>query len=80
MEQLLGPATSITPIGKKLLYAYAYGDSKTAGLSLILINISKTNTGIDTALVLTDENEVVQQVYLGEQSADLPWEWWAFGD
>ena len=80
VEQLLGPATSITPIGNKLLYAYTYGDSKTGGLSLIFFNVSKTNTGIDTALILVDESEIVQDVYLGKNSADLPWEWWAFGD
>lgn len=80
MEALIGPATSITPIGRDLLYAYAFGDSKSAGLSLILFNVSKTNTGIDTALFLVGPDEVVQKVYVGRNAEDLPWQWWAFGD
>jgi hypothetical protein len=75
-----GPATSITPIGNKRLYAYTYGDSKTAALTLILLNISKTNAGFDTALFLVDENNVVEWAGVGKNSKDLPWQWWAFGD
>jgi hypothetical protein len=81
LETILGgPATSITPIGGKLLYVYTFGDSKTAGLTLILLNISKTNTAIDTALFLVDENDVVEWMGIGRNSSDVPWDWWAFGD
>lgn len=74
-------ATSITPLGGgKLLYAYTFGDSKTAGLMLIILNISKTNAGFDTALFLVDENGVVEWAGVGQNSEDLPWQWWAFGD
>jgi len=75
-----GPPTSITPIGNKRLYAYTFGDAKTAALSLLIVNISKTNSGIDTALFLIDENGVVESAGVGKNSEDLPWQWWAFGN
>lgn len=81
LEQMAGgPATAITPIGDKRLYTYTFGDSKTKGLYLILINISKTNTGIDTASFLVNQDNVVEAVQVGKNSEDVPWEWWAFGD
>lgn len=81
LEQMAGgPATAITPIGDKRLYTYTFGDSKTKGLYLILLNISKTNTGIDTASFLVNQDNVVEAVQVGKNSEDVPWEWWAFGD
>jgi hypothetical protein len=75
-----GPATSITPIGDKRLYTYTFGDAKTKGLYLILLNISKTNSAIDTASFLVNENNIVEWMQVGNNTKDLPWEWWAFGD
>jgi hypothetical protein len=75
-----GPPTSITPIGQKQLYAYTFGDSKSEALTLLIVNIGKTNTGLDTALFLIDENGIVESSRVGTNSKDLPWEWWAFGD
>jgi hypothetical protein len=81
LEQMAGgPPTSITPIGQKQLYAYTYGDSKSEALTLLIINIGKTNTGLDTALFLIDQNGIVESARVGTNSEDLPWEWWAFGD
>jgi hypothetical protein len=81
LEELAGgPPTSITPIGQKQLYAYTFGDSKSEALTLIIVNIGKTNTGLDTALFLIDENGIVESSRVGTNSKDLPWEWWAFGD
>jgi hypothetical protein len=76
-----GPATSITPVGDdKRLYTYTFGDSKSKGLYLIFLNISKTNTGIDTASFLVNQDNIVEAYQVGKNSEDLPWEWWAFGD
>lgn len=81
LERILGtPPTSITPVGSGRVYAWSFGDAKTAGLNLVLININKTNLGIDTALFLVDAQDVVQQISVGKNSEQLPWEWWAFGD
>ena len=81
LEKLAGgPPTSITPIGQKQLYAYTFGDSKSEALTLLIVNIGKTNTGLDTALFLIDENGIVESSRVGTNSKDLPWEWWAFGD
>jgi hypothetical protein len=80
LESMIGgPATAITPVGDKRLYTYTFGDSKTEGLYLILLNISKTNTGIDTASFLVNQDNVVEAMQVGKNSEDLPWEWWAFG-
>lgn len=79
-EMAGGPAISVTPVGDKRLYTYTFGDSKTKGLYLILLNISKTNTGIDTASFLVNQDNVVEAVQVGKNSEDVPWEWWAFGD
>lgn len=79
-EMAGGPPTSITPIGDKQLFAYTYGDVKSNALNLLIINIGKSNTGIDTALFLIDENGIVEFARVGQNSKDLPWEWWAFGD
>lgn len=75
-----GPATSITPIGDKRLYVYTFGDAKTKGLYLVLLNISKTNSAIDTGIFLVNQDNIVEWMQIGENSEDLPWEWWAFGD
>lgn len=81
LERILGtPPTSITPVGKGRVYAWAFGQGKTAGLNLILFNVHKTNLGIDNALFYVDERDVVQKVSVGQNSKTLPWEWWAFGD
>ncbi len=79
-ELAAGPATSITPMGRKRLLVYSFSDAKTAGLALIILNISKTNSGFDTALFLVDENDVVESKQIGQNSKDLRWQWWAFGD
>jgi len=81
LEQMAGgPATSITPVGDKRLYVWTFGDVKTKGLYLVFLNISKTNTAIDTGIFLVNENNVVEWMQVGENTEDLPWEWWAFGD
>ena len=82
VERMIGgPATSITPVSSdRLLYAWTFGDSKTAGLTLILLNIMKTNSGIDTALFLVDEGGVVEEAKIGQNHKEVGWQWWAFGD
>lgn len=80
-EAIGGPATSITPLGGgKLLHVYAFGDTKTAGLSLIVLNVSRTNSGIDTAFFVVNTDGIVEEKRIGQNSKDVPWEWWAFGD
>jgi hypothetical protein len=62
------------------MYIYSYGDSKTAGLTLILFNTLKTNTGFDSAYFVIDtEDKTVVEKYVGTKSKNLPWEFWAFG-
>ncbi len=81
VEQAVGPANSITPVGDHLVYSWIYSDSKTQGLTLILLNISKTNTGFDVAHVRVRAADfTIEGVSLGKNSAEVDWEWWAFGD
>ena len=56
------------------------GVATAAGLTLILINIMKTNSGIDTALFLVDEQGVVEETKIGQNHKEVDWQWWAFGD
>ncbi len=68
----------LLPNNNRLLI-YNYGQSKTSGLTLILFNVLKTNVAIDTAIFLIDESGTVAEAWIGDNSADVPWEWWAFG-
>lgn len=68
----------LLPRSQKLL-VYNYGQTKTKGLTLILFNIAKTNVAIDTAIFLIDEDGKVAESWVGDNSLDVPWEWWAFG-
>ena len=50
LSKILGsPPNAVLPLkdGKKV-YVYTFGEGKTAGLTLILFNVSKTNLGIDS--------------------------------
>jgi hypothetical protein len=79
--QTLGtPINWVELPGGNHMYAYSYGDSKTEGLTLLVVNILKTNVGLDSAFFLLDDKDVVREKYIGTNSEDLPWEWWAFGD
>ena len=69
----------LLPNNKRLLI-YNYGQSKTMGLTLVILNIAKTNVAIDTAIFLIDENDMVEEHWVGDNSVDVPWEWWAFGE
>ena len=60
-------------------YVYSYGDSKTWMLGFIIVNFQKTNTGLDTAVVVVDRGGVVEKVIYGTNSKDLPWQFWPFG-
>ncbi len=65
--------------GRRLLI-WGYGESRTEGLNLVVVSFSKTNSGLDTAFFLVDAGGIVQRKWVGTNSRDLPWEWWAFGD
>lgn len=65
--------------GRRLL-VWGYGESKTEGLNLVVVSFSRTNSGLDTAFFLVDADGVVRRKWVGTNSRDLPWEWWAFGD
>ena len=64
---------------ERRLMIYNYGQSKTKGLTLILFNVAKTNVAIDTAIFLVDADGTIEESWVGDNSLDVPWEWWAFG-
>lgn len=62
------------------IYVYNFGDAKTNGLTLIIVNISKTNAGSDSAYFFVNAQGVVERASISTNSEDIPWEWWAFGE
>ncbi len=82
LERIIGsPPNSIIPLqGGREVQIYNFGDSKTNGLTLIVLNISKTNLRFDSAYFFIDTNGVVERKSVSNYSSDVPWQWWAFGD
>lgn len=80
LETILGspPNSIITLGGGREVQAYNFGDSKTNGLTLIVVNIMKTNARLDSAYFFIDANGIVERVSVSNNSADVPWEWNAF--
>jgi hypothetical protein len=81
LEGILGTAPSnIVPVGAdKQGWVYSYGDSKSWTLGIILFNIQKTNTGVDTAVVIVDQAGYVDRVIAGSNSKNVGWSPWPFG-
>ncbi len=75
------PPTSILLLrNDQRVYIYNFGQAKTAGLTLILINILKTNLAIDTALFFFGTDGKLRDYVLSTNSEELPWQWWAFSE
>jgi hypothetical protein len=60
-------------------HVYSYGDSKTWMMGLIIFNVQKTNTGVDTAVFVVDAKGFVEEKIYSRNSKDLPWQFWPFG-
>ncbi len=72
---------SVMPVkGDRQLYIYNFGDTKTKAFNLILIEIGKSNSRLDSAYFFIDPNGVVERKSVSRNSREVPWEWWAFGD
>lgn len=82
LPALLGsPPNNILPIaGGGAVLLYTFGDSKTNGFNILIINLSKTNVGIDSAVFISDAKGIVQEVNVSTNSSNLEWEFWPFGD
>ena len=82
LESIIGsPPNTIIPMqGGREVQIYNFGDSKTNGLTLIIINILKTNVRFDSAYFFIDANGVVERKSISNYSKDVPWQWWAFGN
>jgi hypothetical protein len=81
LPDILGttPLTWIETGDGRQVFVYLYGITKTEGFNIIILGISKTNTRIDAAYFVVDNAGVVSNKFVGTNSADVPWEWWAFG-
>ncbi len=80
-EMIGSPPQSVLFAGKgERIWVYSFGEAKTAGLTLIVFNTMKTNMGLDGALFLIDENGVVKEHTVSNNSQDLAWEWWPFDE
>lgn len=79
VEILGSDPNTILPIEDgKSIYIYYFGDTKTSGLTLILINLMKTNSGIDSGFFILDKSNVVQRVFVSSNSEEVSWGWWPF--
>ena len=74
------PHTVLALPGGGRLLGFTYGQTKFQGFTSIILNITKSNTGLDTALFFFDENGRLFKHYGSTHSKDLRFEWWAFGD
>jgi hypothetical protein len=82
LKEMIGsPPQSILYVkGGERIWLYSFGQAKAAGLTLIVFNTLKTNVGLDGALFLIDQNGVVKEYNVSNNSQDLPWEWWPFDE
>jgi len=82
LEKIFGSAPNTIIPGKddKSIYVYNFGDTKTNGLTLIIVNISKSNVRTDSAYFFVNNAGVVEKASISNNSEDVPWEWWAFGE
>jgi outer membrane protein assembly factor BamE (lipoprotein component of BamABCDE complex) len=60
--QLLGAPTEVVQLGKRSAYRYDHTRTKQAGLWLILVFLSGTDTQSDRAWVFFDESDVLSHV------------------
>ena len=65
--------------GGRSVFIYTFGDSKTESFNIILLEITKSNVGIDSALFVL-RNDIVEKVYVSTNSQNLSWQFWAWGD
>ena len=81
LEGILGTAPSnIVSVGPdKQGWVYSYGDSKSWMMGIILFNVQKTNTGVDTAVVVVDQRGYVDRVIAGSNSKNVSWQFWPYG-
>ncbi len=78
---LLGAPNAILPAGDGAeVYLYTFGDGKTGGLNLILVNFQKTNLGVDSGYFVVDKNKVVTRKLISTHSQGVEWDWWPFSD
>jgi hypothetical protein len=82
LDVILGsPPNAILPIANdNQIYLYSFGQGKTCGLNLILLQIQKTIIGFDTGYFLIDKDKIVKEKVVSTNSTDIPWRWWAFGE
>ena len=84
-DELIGaigtpPGTIILLKDRERLLIYNYGQSRTKGFTLLIFNAAKTNVAVDSAVFLIGSDGTVKEAWIGDNSEDVPFEWWPFGD
>ena len=74
------PNARLNAPGGKQVLVYNFGEGESKGLNLLVVSFSKTNVGKDSAYFIVDNQGVVEAKYVSKNSADIPWEFWPFGD
>ncbi|RKY19644.1 MAG: hypothetical protein DRQ55_10150 [Planctomycetota bacterium] len=64
----------------KEAWVYIFGDGKTEGFNMFIVAFQKSNIGLDTAMLTFDANGVLEDMWISNNSQELEWELWPFGD
>lgn len=67
------------PEGKRV-YIYTFGDGKTKGLNLLILQINRTNFGLDSGYFFCNADGLITEVIVSNHSKNVHWDWWAFGE
>lgn len=75
--ELLGAPTEVVQLGFRSAYRFEFATAKRAGLFLIVVNLSNTDTRSDRVWLFFDDKDVLTHVGSSFQAADasysMPW-------
>ena len=71
---------AIVPGKSGSIYLYNFGETRTHGFSLFVVSFKKSNVGLDSAMFFVGEDGKVEEKVVSDNSRDLEWEFWPFGD
>ncbi len=81
LESIFGsPPNAIIPSSDGTIHLYNFGDAKTEGFNIFIVSFRKSNVGLDSALFFVGDDGVVSKKVISNNSKDLDWEFWPFGD
>ena len=81
VADVIGAQPTMRLPGKdQTLFGYTYGDTKSHGLMLILVNFTRSTTVTDTLYVQVDNKTGLVTDVHHPPHHDIEWRWWPFED